>query len=225
MSVVCGVCQTVNRDTAKFCRGCTSRLSVAPVEAGSAAVTEGPAAPPIPPPRPWAALLRVPPALRDVLLLAAVLVLLFAGFTLWYWRHSSVRQSPPRPAAAVVAPRTEALPVRPTAPKAPPAAATASPDPDPLTPAEAAILAEPPTVVPMPIRPPRQASGPARAAPPVRAASAAGDPLAPCQGRNVFARAICMNNQCAQPAHATHPQCVQVRRQRQLDEARRNLSD
>ncbi|RZL89685.1 MAG: hypothetical protein EOP82_18575 [Variovorax sp.] len=220
MAVVCGVCQTVNRDTAKFCRGCTSRLTVALNEAGAAAAPVAAAEPPAPRARWSAALPRVPPALRDVVLLATVLVLLFTGFALWYWRHSSARQSPPP--MTVVAPRVEAPPVvQPAAPK------KTLLDPEPLTPAEAAILAEPPPVVPMPIRPPRAVPGPAPAptAPPVRAAAPSDDPLAPCRGRNVFARAICMNNQCAQPANATHPQCVQVRRQRQLDEARRNLSN
>jgi hypothetical protein len=167
------------------------------------------------------------PAAREVLVLAAVLVLLFTAFGLWYWRHSSAVHRPAAPAAAV----------KPSPPLAAPSVHLAPvptkrmQDPDPLTLAEAAILAEPvapppeppePSMPSMPLPPSRRIQGPAPPVPPARLAAVANDPLAPCRALNIFARAVCMNNQCAQPTHADRPQCVQVRRQRQLDEARRN---
>jgi hypothetical protein len=161
------------------------------------------------------------PAAREVLVLAAVLVLLFTAFGLWYWRHTSAVHRPAAPAAAV----TPSPPLAAPSVRLAPVPTNRMQDPDPLTLAEAAILAEPVAPPPepsMPLPPARRIQGPAPPVPPARAAAVANDPLAPCRALNIFARAVCMNNQCAQSTHAARPQCVQVRRQRQLDEARRN---
>jgi hypothetical protein len=48
------------------------------------------------------------------------------------------------------------------------------------------------------------------------------DVLESCRNSNFFARAICMNNRCAQPQLKRHPQCAVVVSQRQRDEERRN---
>ena len=48
------------------------------------------------------------------------------------------------------------------------------------------------------------------------------DPTAQCAELNFFSRAICVNNVCADPVFASHPQCQVARLQRQHDEARRN---
>lgn len=44
-----------------------------------------------------------------------------------------------------------------------------------------------------------------------------------CAERNILMRAICVNNVCAQPSRAGHPQCSEAVAQRRIDEDRRNL--
>jgi hypothetical protein len=48
------------------------------------------------------------------------------------------------------------------------------------------------------------------------------DPLALCSGFTFVAHAVCMNNRCAERTIARHPQCVKAVRQRRVDEARRD---
>lgn len=48
------------------------------------------------------------------------------------------------------------------------------------------------------------------------------DPLAACSGRHFIARAVCVNNQCAEPRMGQLPQCKEALRQRRIDESRRN---
>ncbi|MDM0105027.1 hypothetical protein QTH97_08790 [Variovorax sp. J22R24] len=57
------------------------------------------------------------------------------------------------------------------------------------------------------------------AAAPVRQRS---DLLAACSGRSFLARAVCVNNRCAEPGAARLGQCREALRQRRIDEARRN---
>ncbi|MGJ7508339.1 hypothetical protein [Variovorax sp. GT1P44] len=48
------------------------------------------------------------------------------------------------------------------------------------------------------------------------------DVLAGCSGLSFFARAVCVNNRCAEPKAARVGQCREAVRQRRIDEARRN---
>ncbi|MDM0077128.1 hypothetical protein QTH90_22155 [Variovorax sp. J2P1-59] len=48
------------------------------------------------------------------------------------------------------------------------------------------------------------------------------DLLAGCNGRGFLARAVCVNNRCAEPGAARLGQCREAVRQRRIDEARRN---
>lgn len=68
--------------------------------------------------------------------------------------------------------------------------------------------------------PDKTAAARTSAPPPTRVARH--DPTAQCAELNFFSRAICVNNVCADPAFASHPQCQTARLQRQQDEARRN---
>ncbi|MEB0110950.1 hypothetical protein QN397_06260 [Variovorax sp. RTB1] len=62
----------------------------------------------------------------------------------------------------------------------------------------------------------------ARTSAPSTARVSGRDPTAQCAELNFFSRAICVNNVCADPVFASHPQCQVARLQRQHDEARRN---
>ena len=62
----------------------------------------------------------------------------------------------------------------------------------------------------------------ARTSAPSSARVSGRDPTAQCAELNFFSRAICVNNVCADPVFASHPQCQVARLQRQHDEARRN---
>lgn len=48
------------------------------------------------------------------------------------------------------------------------------------------------------------------------------DPLMTCRSLSLLARAICLNDRCAQSQLAGHPRCTEVLAQRRIDEARRN---
>jgi len=48
------------------------------------------------------------------------------------------------------------------------------------------------------------------------------DLLAPCRGFNFVARAVCINDKCAERRHAADSQCAEPLRRRRIDEARRN---
>jgi hypothetical protein len=56
----------------------------------------------------------------------------------------------------------------------------------------------------------------------VQAAMSTAAKVARCDRMNFFFRAVCVNNECAQPSSAHASSCVAINRQRRLDEARRN---
>jgi hypothetical protein len=49
-----------------------------------------------------------------------------------------------------------------------------------------------------------------------------GSPIAACGSYSFFARAVCVNRNCAQPRAAQRAECRQANRQRRIDEGRRN---
>lgn len=245
MPVVCSECQTINRFSAKVCKGCDGKLpafytagdphAMAPSGAfGAFAAVGAPARAPS-----GARALAVPARWVTVVWIAGALIALFGAFGLWYALHSSAA----RPVSAQHAPLAlMPAPAPRAAESVPPAADLAlTADASKAIPPPAQALVDgpieaPPSAVrqvvraPIEARPvePRPEARRRAAVPPVepRAAAvpraAAASPLAMCGELNFFARAICLNNTCAQPARARHPQCVQVLRQRRLDEARRN---
>ena len=231
--VVCISCRTINRASAKVCKGCDGRLPAFYAAGGGSDAGEAPPsgdapvrAEPLPTPRARA----VFPALAQwstVVWVAAALLVLYAAFGLWYTAYSASVRRPPGPAQ---------LSLQAAAPAPDPAPASARTI-DALN-----ITLQPEAASDLRVGVPAPAPQPAVRAPvqqaradlPRKALSASTEPLAPasrlrswdplaaCRGLNLFARAICMNNSCAQRASAGHPQCVQVLRQRRLDEARRN---
>jgi hypothetical protein len=64
--------------------------------------------------------------------------------------------------------------------------------------------------------------GPAMPPAPVARRPAAGAPQAACAGLGFIAEARCMAAQCLKPQFGPHPQCEEVRRRQQLEEAKRN---
>ncbi len=239
MPVVCAECQTINRFSAKVCKGCDGKLPAFYTASDPHAMApSGTFGAPVRAPS-GALALAVPARWVTVAWIAGALIALFGAFGLWYAMHASVA----RPVPAQFAPLAP-MPVARAAESVPPAA-------DPALAADVLKAIAPPTQTlvdgpveapsPSPIaQPAARAPIEARAAeprpearrraavPPVEQRSApvpravAAGPLAMCGELNFFARAICLNNTCAQPASARHPQCVQVLRQRRLDEARRN---
>lgn len=237
----CEFCQTVNHDSDPRCRTCGGLLPPRDVRDTEAAA-DSIALEPLRFVRPGSA----PTPLRNVLKLAILPpLLLFAAFALWHAaRTPAPRQQPNAPLAtlspsgpAASAARRAAAPPAHLAPAAAsmatataygapasawaeprtgqseialslpgvPASAGSAEDSAPLTPAERA-----------------PASRARRAAPQAAAAPAGRDPLAACSGSNFFSRAICINTRCADPKLEQTSQCREARRQRQIDEARRN---
>jgi len=192
---VCGACNTINPGSAKFCKGCTGKLP-----AFYASVGRGETAP--------ARVVSQGPTLRRHRLAVAalwgvaVLVALFEAF--------GPRQAEPLRAgqpheigvAEVQLPAAELLPG--AAPMSTVTQATAD------------------AGQPGSLRRSPSASTSSRAAASSFSRSDVPSPLARCGGMNFFSHAVCMNNTCAQPALRRSPQCVDVVRQRRLDEARRN---
>ena len=235
--VLCTACRTINRASAKVCKGCDGKLPAFYASAGDlngAAPPSGNPVPtsaePAPIPRVRALMNRLEPRLAPwstVLWAGAVLIAFYAVFGLWYVAHSGSTRPPSRQQAALKAAPTPAAPVAEPNPARTIDALSitlheAAPERPAMTPVRAA---------PSAARPPAQsarsepidklptASSEAR---PHALRARSGNPLAACHGLNAFARAVCMNNSCAQRGSAGHPQCVQVVQQRRMDEARRN---
>ncbi len=227
MQVVCESCQTSNRAAAQYCLGCGGKLpafyAVAGRATAPATLSPAPASTATP-------LRRAPPTpapgsssgSRKAVVAALVgLVLGMACVALWYIGY-----------AAATGPRTPpAVPAMSSAATTEPTSAASAAEQQ----RTAATLAAASAALELLQRPPRELTPPTSAAtdasPQARqtTASAArpvvGNPIAQCAELNFFSRAICVNNVCAQTAFANHPQCSDARRQRQRDEARRNLSN
>lgn len=220
-TVVCSSCRTINRDSTRFCKGCDGKLPAFYAASG----TDDAALLPAGPQTRLSALVRelALPALGLTVLLASLLV----GAGLWHAKHSPVSEVvatplPIRMVTPVVAPPPATRPAPQAFSEPVSLLAAGAPKPD------AEEAAQPPTTSGAHRRearsePLRRKAVPAAEAP--RLASnvrLAEGPLTLCQGLSFIAHAVCMNNRCAEPSSARHPQCTQVVRQRRLDEARRN---
>lgn len=120
--VVCGTCHTLNRDSAKFCSGCTAKLSAfyasrsadlssghTDVRASTANGFAEPSAGALTT-KPQAELEQAVQALRLPLIWSTmIVVLLFVAFASWYAGYSSVARTPV--SASAVAPMVVASPV------------------------------------------------------------------------------------------------------------------
>ena len=208
--VVCVACRTINRASTLVCKGCDGKLPAFYTAERGDSGAAAPDAAPLARGRALLAPLRGPWA--TVLGVGLVLVVLYAAFALWYAAYAAAAR-PPVPALQLSA--------GPAAPAAMPSPARTA---DALnitlssgTPDDAAAVEAPPR--PAQLRRSAQAPAATHASP---STFRRAGPLAMCSSLNVFARAICMNNSCAQRATAHHPQCAKVLRQRRLDEARRN---
>ncbi|OUL99524.1 hypothetical protein [Variovorax sp. JS1663] len=206
---VCEACQTINARHACFCKGCDGKLPAyfAAVEAGT----------PVSPPA-----TDGDPEERRSRIAIVALVVLWGTVT----AVAALQAHGPRPAdpgtpfeqAAVAAPgeRLSAPVGIELAAAAEHAAQPSHPAPSVETPRELSAAA--PGADAADSRPVRKAT-PASVRP---TRNLAGGPAARCDGRNFFARAVCMNNQCARPDARRSPQCAETVRQARLGEARRN---
>jgi hypothetical protein len=215
-TVVCDTCRTINRDSALFCKGCAGKLPA--FYAAGAAADHASHAPGI-------ADERTPTVLTlaiSVLGFAAALATMLALLGLWYGGGATVE---PLPVSTALSPPA-VTPV--AAPSVVPVAlppmgssfhATASNE-EPAAPAATFAVGQAPRAH---VQDARKTSMPAAERRTASFPRSAQGPLAACDGRNFIAHAVCVNNRCAQPASARHPQCQKPLRQRRQDEARRNL--
>jgi hypothetical protein len=212
---VCEACQTINAPHAYFCKGCDGKLPAyfAAVDAGTLAAVPAEASD--------------PEERRSRFAVFALVALWGTVTVVALLQAQGPRPSPVAPQALAVAPaaaertaaRAEPAPVerdRAEVVHRPVALAEETPR-QARVPAAAAV----PRAEAAASRPLRRPSPPA----PVRVARSgamAGNPVARCEGLNFFARAVCMNNQCARPDARRSPQCAETVRQARLGEARRN---
>jgi hypothetical protein len=218
MSVICPKCHTENRAIAKFCIECIGTLPTLRPDDGFAPTQQlrWPAAARSPrgeaPTRPAAAAgsaapapfgkgLWVSVAALSVALLIGAAGWLVAGAGGWYLYSAGKAQAGP-----------VSDPERATAPAPAPA----------LAPVTAPAPALAPTAPALPKS--TAAAAVERPAPPAPSARqpAAGAPRAACAGLGFIAEAQCMAAQCLKPPFTQHPQCDEVRRRQQLEEAKRN---
>lgn len=231
MPVICPVCQTENRDAAKFCHGCARKLpsfaATGPSlldglrskrsTAGAMPASE----------RPGIAAQNAP---REFWLgLGALMLAVALGFGGWF---GYVTRKVPAPAPVPV-PVPSAAPVAvtpPQTPSEPPRPSKPLPLGSSLGAGEAEVAADPraassngaaqaPAPTPAPAAPIQRRQAPTHAVPPRNAAL---DPRQGCQHLNFFAAAHCEAAHCDQSAYARHPRCDAVREDRRRDEARRN---
>ena len=230
MAVVCSTCNTQNRDSAMFCRGCTGKLPAFAATGTSAlgALQAGAAARRSSPPR--AGTVR-----RDgggafwlgLGLSVGAMMLAFFGWYLYVTRDAARPVAP----VAVVAPATtptQSLPLTlltPVEPVQPVQAIEPVATVDAL-PARSVALPVRAAAAPQPQSPVVVAAAEPTARTPTRASSGArqraADPRAMCGHLNFVAAARCEAAQCDSPAYSRHPRCDAVREQRRLDVARRN---
>ena len=224
---VCDACQTINARHARFCKGCDGKLP-----AYFATVEEAPLASPLAIVHDQEAVRRYGPVLALVVLWSAVMAVALV-------QAHGPRQTEPLERAALPAPiaRSVALVDEFAAPRPAQEALPRNEEPHNAGAHNAAAATKPRPEAPAAAAVPKAGTGadgsgvdrPARRSPP-RAVSARAPsnvawsphPLAQCGGKNFFARAVCMNNQCARPDLRRTPQCAETVRQQRLGEARRN---
>lgn len=229
MSVVCAACQTENRDSAKFCHGCTAKLPAFYATGPSALdamKTWRPPAAQRPAARPAA--LPLPGDSAAFWIRVGLLVLGCAlGLVGWYAyvtrKPASLSSVPPRP--AVIATATAAAAPQPRAMEARPKDAQSVPVLSSLAIGEMAVASGPepepaPAATPKTEPAPERASVQRAARPSQRIATL--DPRQGCEKLNFFMAARCEAANCDKPPFARHPRCDAVREDRKRDEARRN---
>ena len=214
---VCEACQTINAPHAYFCKGCDGKLPAyfAALDAGTLV------APP-------ARASEDPEERRSRFAVFALVALWGSVTVVALLQVHGPRADPAAPAvqAVVQAPvERVAARVEPPAMDRPDRAEVMH---QPVPPAEEARReARTPVAVAgarlevADSRPLRRPSPPA-AIRTARSGGKAGNPVARCEGLNFFARAVCMNNQCASPDARRSPHCAETVRQARLGEARRN---
>lgn len=245
--VKCDFCQTLNHRFATRCEACSGKLSAASQE--SRGLVQDVSAQAARPER--GAMQRRRRELANLMLwVLGMPVLLFLIFIGWQQSHTyAARISMAAPAVTEAEAGTVAANPASAAASAGLAAGTA---PASSAMAAASLLTQPlsplqqqpqPALAPLPpavasVQPEseslaRQApevearpAGPARNVARARLAAvnprAQADPTADCEGRMFLLRAICVNRRCAEPQNAGCGHCVEVVRQRRIDEARRN---
>jgi|UPI000481CC36 hypothetical protein len=236
MPVICAVCNTENRDAAKFCHGCARKLPgfaatgpslLASIRPGSpgAAFQDGDA-----PDGPGRIMLS--PEMRRFWIYIGLLILAAAiGFFGWF--AYVTRKVPSRPPeVAKILPPQPASPAPPAVTNAMPSKTTEVPnriDPVPLGKSLAAGEIEvPPGPVTAPSQPaivstpspPEHRQSPRVASPPPRPVAL--DPRTGCETLNFIFAARCEAAHCDKPEYTRHPRCNLVREERRRDEARRN---
>jgi hypothetical protein len=241
MAVVCDQCGTENRESAKFCKGCASRLPAFTATGPSAlqsmkALKTAPHAPSSNAPTPG----MLPIETRAFWIRFAVLsVLITTAFVSWY--AYVTRKVPPSPApgpppAAIAAASPPSARVRAATPPPAPFDHEKLPPSGPVRPADALDPAE--SFVPPGPTAPAQRDLVQVAPPPRRgndtqalrteesrrvvARPSASDPRPACAHLNFIAAARCEASQCAKVQYARHPHCSAVREQTRRDVARRN---
>lgn len=220
---VCEACQTINARHARFCKGCDGKLPAyfATVEGdthSSPLLSEGDGE-----------VRRSRYALFGLIGLwgtvAAVALFLAhsprdAGVPSRPLEHA-VLPAPIERAVALVDPPAAAETARAAQGLLPVAAVPSDADAALPTATEPVAATPVPEAAAIHPRAARASSPPATKSGTVRSAGA---PLAvsQCGGLNFFARAVCMNNQCARPEMRRSAQCAETVRQQRLGEARRN---
>src|SRR5215207_1096979 len=206
---VCEACQTINLRHARFCKSCHGKLP-----AYFALAEEAPLASPLAIVHDQEAVRRYGPVLALVVLWGTVTaVALFQAY--------GPRQTEPLERAALPAPIARSVALVDEVANARPAQEVLPRKEEPRNEAPAAKAPSQPLAivsgavptagtasdvgVDRPVRKP-----PHRAMSTRSHADVTWSPVAQCGGKNFFARAVCMNNQCAQPDLRRSPQCAET---------------
>ena len=214
----CEFCQTVNHGGALRCRTCGGALTSSHEEEDAAA----------PVGRPEPAALREYRDVSDARALCSALLLvlvpsllLFTTFASWHQIRTAAK--PPQTSTTIARqgpqnawtqpPNGLAAHDRHTRERA----ASSHPQLQPIAHESSEPTAE--AALPAPSKSPTSRP---KAVSPVSGSRGERDPLAACSGRHFIARAVCVNNQCAEPRMGQLPQCKEALRQRRIDESRRN---
>lgn len=214
---VCEACQTINAPHAYFCKGCDGKLPAyfAALDAGTLVVPPAQAA-------------EDPEERRSRFAVFALVALWGTVTVVALLQAHGPRADPPTSTVqAVVQAPVERVAARVEPPaidrrdRADVAHPPAPPAEEARREARSLAAAAGPRTEAADSRPLRRPS-PAPAVRVARSGGKAGNPVARCEGLNFFARAVCMNNQCARPEARRSPQCAETVRQARLGEARRN---
>jgi hypothetical protein len=235
MPVICAVCNTENRDAAKFCHGCARKLpafaatgpslldSIRPRKSGTTLSSAGTAE--------GSGRILLSAEMRKFWIYIG-LVLLAVALGFFGWFAYVTRKVPSRP------PETAKVLPLPPAPSAPPTLAATTPPkaqeaqkPMEPVPLDSSLAAGEVEVPPGPAITPRQPAVVTAPSPEHRQSPrvvlspprpGALDPRTGCETLNFIFAARCEAAHCDKPEYTRHPRCDLVREQRRRDEARRN---